>query len=96
MLGKKKKPTKKTPEIPEDRRIDKGQTVFSHEWEHSVHTTSLPATHTVLEMGTADAQVNNCFLKAVHKVQEHIPSLYTAVFFLHLFLENRKIICLQR
>lgn len=56
-----------------------------------MHTTSLPATHTVLEMGTADAQVNNCFLKAVHKVQEHIPSLYTAVFFYIYFWKTGKL-----
>lgn len=36
-------------------------------------------------MGKADAQVNNCFIKALHKVQEHIPSLYTAVLLTLIF-----------
>lgn len=42
-------------------------------------------------MGKADAQVNNCFIKASHKVQ-NTSLRYTLLSFWHLFLENRKLI----
>lgn len=44
-----------------------------------------------LEMGKADAQVNTCCTKALHRVQAHIPRR-TLLPFLRLFWENRKLI----
>lgn len=52
---------------------------------------SLPAKESALEMGKVDAQVNNCFIKALHKCRNTFLR-YILLSFLHLFLENRKLI----
>lgn len=81
-------------ETPEDgqRGAKKGGTVFSV--SGSTHGTRAPRAArqpAPLEMGKADAQVNTRCTKALHRVQAHIPHR-TLLPFLHLFLENRKLI----